>query len=118
MQKQQWSSGDQILTFTEDNQYDAEGEITVNVVSSVDGVVVGETTQTTNTINSGSWEINDNQLILSDSVTGEFPMIIITLNAETLELFLEVDNDILNLPDDPQFGEVTEQGTVTYTKVE
>ena len=114
-----FESGDQVLTFTEDNQYTAQGEITLSVTTSIDGVVVGQTTETEDNINSGTWSIDGNQLLLSDNVTGEFPVTILTLNAQNLEFFLVVDNESLGLPEnDPIFGEVSGEGTVIYTKLQ
>jgi hypothetical protein len=115
----EFASGDQIITFTEDNQYSADGTITIDVSTFINGVFAGQTTETVDNFNSGTWSIDGNQLIMNDSVTGEFPVTIITLNTQSLVFFLEVDNESLGLPvDNPLFGEVTGEGTVTYSKVQ
>lgn len=114
----EFASGDQIITFSEDNQYSTQGQITVDITTSVDGTAVSQTSETVDTFGSGSWSIDGDQLILTDEVTGEFSVSLITLNAQTLEFFLTLDNESLGIPeDDPLYGEVTGEGTVIYTKL-
>jgi len=111
--------GNQVITFTDDNQYTAEGDFDIKISIISEGQVTQEIFETISTANSGTWSIEGNTLFLNDDDQdiGDSEATILTLNNETLDLELNLTEDDLNIPEGFPSDDITVDGQATYTKL-
>ncbi|RRO20118.1 lipocalin family protein [Flavobacteriaceae bacterium 14752] len=109
----------QVITFTDNNQYTAQGDFEIKITVISEGQVLQESFETISTASSGTWAIDGNTLTLNDDDPdlGESESTIITLNNETLSLELNLTEEDLNIPEGFPADSVTADGQVIYTKL-
>ncbi|MBS3738289.1 MAG: lipocalin family protein [Psychroflexus sp.] len=109
----------QVITFTDDNQYTAQGDFEIKITVISEGQVLQESFENINTASSGTWAIDGNTLTFNDDDPdlGESESTIITLNNETLSLELNLTEEDLNIPEGFPADSVTADGQATYTKL-